>query len=434
MKSDSVLRKDKQLISPSYTRSYPFVIDRGMGWHLWDVDGKSYLDFTSGVAVANIGHSNPDVVKAIKEQVDKLSHAATTDFYNELIVDVAEKLQDITPGSFKKRVFFTNSGTESNECALKLARWKTKKTRIISFIGAFHGRTYGSMSMSCASSLHKEHFGPLVPGITHIPYPHQYRPAFGNEKTCGDDTLAYLEEDVLGKVIPSSEVAAVIIEPVQGEEGYIVPPKDFLKKLQRMCRKHNFLLIADEIQTGFGRSGKWFASDVFGVEPDIITVAKAIASGIPMGACVARQNIMDWPRGAHASTFSGNPLACAASIATINYMKRNKVWKNAETLGKHGLSFLSDLQEDFNRKHNRKFYIGDVRGLGLMLAVEFVKNRETKEYARKEAEKVLHTSFKNGLLMLHAGQSVVRLIPPLVINKEDFNKGLHMLTDVLKKM
>jgi len=433
-KSDKVLKRDKQIISPSYTRSIPFVIDRGMGWHVWDVDGKSYLDFSSGIAVMNIGHCNPDVVKAVKDQAEKLIHSASTDFYSDMIIDVAERLQDVTPGSFKKKVFFTNSGTESNECALKLARWKKKKHRIISFIGSFHGRTFGSMTLSGSNALHKEHFGPLVPGITHIPFPYPYRPVFGNEKTCGDDTLAYLEEDILGKVVPENEVAAIMTEPIQGENGYIIPPADFLKKLQKFCRKHKFLLIVDEVQTGFGRSGKWFASDVFGIEPDIVTLAKSIASGMPMGACVSRKEIMDWPKGAHASTFSGNPIACAAAKASIDYIKRNKVWKNAERLGKHGLDFLKDLKEDFNRKHNRKFYIGDVRGQGLLLALEFVKSRETKEPATKASEKILNSCFKKGLVTLHAGESTVRLVPPLVIPKEDFDKGLHILTDVLNKM
>lgn len=433
-KSDKVVRRDKQIISPSYTRSYPFVIDKGMGCYLWDIDGKSYLDFTSGIAVSNIGHSNPDVVKAIKDQVDKLTHSSSTDFYSEMIVDVAERLQQITPGSFKKRVFFTNSGTESNECAFKLAKWKTKKMRVISFIGGFHGRTFGSMALSGSQALHKEHFSPLVPGVIHIPFPNEYRPVFGNPNTCGDDTLAYLEEDILEKVIPRNEVAAVIVEPIQGEDGYIIPPKKFLKDLQKVCRKNKFLLIADEIQTGFCRSGEWFASDVFGIEPDIITLAKAIANGMPMGACVARKELMDWPPGSHASTFSGNHLSCAACITTIDYMKRNKIWKNAQKLGKIGLDYLKDLQEDFNRRHNRKFFIGDVRGLGLMLSLEFVKDRDTKEFASREANKFIENCYKNKLLLLHGGKSSPRIAPPVVITKEDFEKGLEIMSLVLKNM
>jgi len=425
-KSEAIIKRDLKLISQSYTREYPLVVDRGSGVNIWDVDGNQYLDFSSGVAVANIGHANPDVVKAIRDQAEKIIHNASTDFYNKPIVSLAEELFDITPGKFPKRVFYTNSGTESNECAFKLARWFTRKHRMISFLGSFHGRTFGSMTLTAAKAVQRDHFSPLVPGVIHAPFPHPYRTLY-NPETCDNDCIAYLEDVILKKIVPEDEVAGVIVEPIQGEEGYIVPPKNFHKKLQKFCKSHGFLYIVDEVQTGFARSGKWFASEVYGVEPDIITMAKGIAGGLPMGACIAKKDIMAWPKGSHASTFAGNPVCCQAALASINYIKKNKLWNNAEKLGKYGLKFLSDLQDEVHM-------IGDVRGLGLMLAVELVKSRRTKAPAKHEAVKALHKAFHNGLLLLPGGESTIRVIPPLIITKEDFETGLEILRATLKEL
>jgi 4-aminobutyrate aminotransferase len=426
-KSDRILKKDARLISPSYTREYPLVVDRAKDWWVWDVDGKKYLDFSSFIGVSNTGHSNPEIVKAVKMQADKCLHNAGTDFYNELEVNLAEKLSLITPGKFPKRVFFTNSGTETVECAFKLARWYRKKHRMIAFLDSFHGRTMGSLSLTASKIIHKDHFSPLVPGVTHVPFAYCYRCAFGKEyPMCDMECVKYIEEDILTTIVPPDEVAGLIVEPIQGEGGYIFPPRDYHKRLQKICRKYGFLYIVDEIQTGFCRTGYTFASEYYGVSPDIICLAKGIANGLPLGACVARKEVMSWPPGAHASTFGGNPISCAAALANIDCMKKRGVCRNAEKLGKIGLGFLKDLKDEIE-------LIGDVRGMGLMLAAELVKNRKTKVPAKKETVRILHHAFRKGLILLSCGVSTIRIIPPLTITKEDFEKGLDILEGVLKK-
>jgi 4-aminobutyrate aminotransferase len=427
-KSREILKADKRLISPSYTRSYDMVVDRGRGAWLWDIDGRKYLDFTAGIAVASVGHSNPELVRAVKAQADKIIHNAGTDFYDKPETDLAAELVRITPGKFPKKVFFTNSGTESVECAFKLSRWHTKKPRIISFLGAFHGRTYASMTLSASKLTHRDHFAPLVPSVTHTPYAYCYRCPFGEERdSCNLECLEFLENQLLGKIVPPDEVAAVFVEPVQGEGGYIVPPRKFLRSLQAICRKNGFLLVADEVQTGFCRTGKWFASEHFGITPDIVTLAKGIAGGMPLGACVSRADLMDWPPGAHASTFSGNPLSCQASLASISYMRKHRLALNARKLGNHALRYLRELQDSVS-------LIGDVRGLGLMIGIELVRDRRTKEPAKHEASRVLNRCFRNGLLMLSCGESTVRIMPPLVITREELDKGLEILSDALKSI
>jgi 4-aminobutyrate aminotransferase len=427
--SEKIVRRDRRVISPSYTRAnYPLVIDRGKGIYLWDVDGKRYMDFTSGIAVANVGHSNPEVVKAIRDQTEKILHNAGTDFYNEPAVSLAEKLCQITPGKFRKRVFFTNSGTETVECAFKLARWYTKKPRMISFLGAFHGRTFGSMSLSSSKLMHRDHFSPLVPGIDYAPFPYCYRCPMGKSRPCEDpdyECLDYLRGQILKKIVPQDELAGILAEPIQGEGGYIVPPRGFHKELQKLCREEGCLYILDEIQTGFGRTGKMFASNLYGVEPDIICVSKAIANGIPMGACIARSEVMSWPRGAHANTFGGNPLACAAALATIGYIQRERLWLKAEKLGEFGKRYLKDVMQE-------KASIGDVRGEGLMMAAELVKDRKTKKPAPEEIERVERECFRNGLIVIGCGFSTIRFIPPLVIEKDELERGLEIFASSLK--
>ncbi len=424
-KSRAVIRRDKRVISTSYARGHPMVIERGEGVNIWDPEGRKYLDFTSGIAVANVGHSNPDVVEAVKAQADNILHNAGTDFYNELGVELAEKLVRITPGR-NQRIFFTNSGTESVECAFKLARWRSRKTRFISFINSFHGRTYASMTLSGSKPVQRDHFGPLVPGVIHVPYAYCYRCPFEQRAgECSFECLDYIEKTILKTVLPPDEVAGIFMEPVQGEGGYVVPPRGFLKGLQKICKRNDFFLIADEVQTGFGRSGKWFASQHFGIKPDIICLAKGIAGGMPLGACVAHKNIMRWPPGSHASTFSGNPLSCAAALASIKYIEKHGLKENAAKLGRFGLRYLRDTIEEC--KH-----VGDVRGLGLMIGVELVKDKRTKEPNPEDQERVVLKSMKKGLLLLYGGKSSIRIAPPLVITKEEFEHGLEILDEVIK--
>lgn len=425
-RSGEIVNRDEAIISPSYTRTYPLVIDRGEGSYIWDVDGKKYLDFTSCIAVANVGHANPEVVKAIKKQAEKITHNSGTDFYNELQVDVAERLAKVTPGDFDKRVFFCNSGTEAVECSFKLARWYTRRQIMISFLGSFHGRTYGSLSLSASRALHKSRFAPLVPSVVHAPYAYCFRCAHEEEyPQCEVKCIEHIEEEILEKLAPPDEVAGIIAEPIQGEGGYVVPPRAFHKRLEKLCREKGFLLIADEVQTGFARSGRMFASEVFDVVPDVMALAKAVAGGVPMGACVARKEVMSWPRGAHASTFAGNPIACAAALAALEFIKRKKLWENAAKLGAFGLKYLMDLKEDVP-------LVGDARGLGLMLAVELVKDGKTKEPATEEREKALFEAFDSGLLLLPGGRSTLRIAPPLIITKDEFERGLEILREILQ--
>ncbi len=427
-RSGEIVKRDEAIISPSYTRTYHLVIERGEGVYIWDVDGKKYLDFTSCIAVANVGHANPDVVRSIKEQAEKITHNSGTDFYNELQVQLAESLAKITPGDFEKRVFFCNSGTEAVECSFKLARWYTRKQVMIAFLGAFHGRTYGSLSLSASRALHKERFAPLVPSVVHAPYAYCFRCVHEEAyPQCEMKCVEYIEEELLERLAPPEEVAGIIVEPIQGEGGYVVPPKEFLKRLERLCREKGFLLIADEVQTGFARSGKMFASEVFGITPDVIALAKALAGGVPMGACVARKDVMSWPRGAHASTFAGNPIACAAALASLKFIERKKLWENAAKMGAFGLKYLKDLKEDVP-------LVGDARGMGLMLAVELVKDKKTKEPATEERDRALLKAFDAGLLLLPGGRSTLRIAPPLVIPKGEFERGLETLRGILQKL
>jgi len=424
-RSQAIIDRDKKVISTSYTRGHPLVIEKGIGSSIWDVNGKEYIDFTSGIAVANVGHSNQDVVDAVKAQSDKILHNAGTDFYNELGVELAEKLVKITPGK-DQRVFYTNSGTESVECAFKLARWRSRRSKFISFINSFHGRTYASMTLSGSKPIHRDHFGPLVPGVIHTPYAYCFRCPFDQKQgSCNFECLEYIEKTLLKTILPPDEVAGIFVEPIQGEGGYVVPPKEFQLGLQRICKDNGFFLIADEIQTGFSRSGKWFASQHFGIRPDIITLAKGIAAGMPLGACVAHKDIMKWPPGSHASTFSGNPLACAAALASIKYIEKHRLGENAARLGKLGIKYMSEVADECK-------CIGDVRGLGLMIGVELVNNQKTKEPAPDMQKKAIMAAMKKGLLLLYGGKSTIRIAPPLMISKEDFEKGLGILADVLK--
>lgn len=424
-KAQELIKKDKKYISPSYIRPIPAVIERGKGVYVWDVDGNKYLDFSSGIAVVTTGHSHPEVVKAITEQANTLIHMSGTDFYYPPQTQLAEKLAEIVPGAKNKKVFFTNSGTESIEAALKLARYKTKRPLYIAFFGAFHGRTYGSLSLTASKPTHRRYFAPLLPQVVHVPYPDPYRTPFGvpPEKVT-DTVLDYIESYVFRRVAPPEDVAAVFFEPIQGEGGYVFPPRDFFKRLQDLMKRYEILLVDDEIQAGMGRTGTMFAIEHWGIIPDMVAIAKGIASGLPLGALVTRSSLMDWERGSHATTFGGNPVACAAALKTIELLEDYLV-ENARTIGEFLLNGLKDIAERYE-------FLDYARGLGLMIGVEVVKDRETKEPDTERLNKVIFEAFKRGLILIPAGFCTIRFIPPLVITKREAEIGLEIFEEAIK--
>jgi 4-aminobutyrate aminotransferase len=425
-KAQEILQRDKKYISPSYTRGYPLVVKSGRGMIIEDVDGNTFYDFAAGIAVCATGHAHPKVREAIQNQAGKLIHMSGTDFYYAEQVDLAQNLAEITPGTFEKRVFYGNSGTEAVECGMKLARWYTKRVKMFAFLGAFHGRTMGALSLTASKAIQKERFAPFVPEIIHVPYAYCYRCAFGQTYgECNFECILHIEH-YLEKLVSPADVAAIFAEPVQGEGGYIVPPPEYFGKLKRLCEEHGILLVDDEVQAGFGRTGKMFAIEHWNVQPDIICMAKGIASGMPLGACVASSEIMSWPPGAHASTFGGNPVSCAASLATIELLKNGLV-ENAATVGKYMLGRLKEMQEKFE-------IIGDVRGKGLMMACELVKDRKTKEPAKKEPEKIMYDAWRNGILLLPCGKNSIRFMPPLIVTEEQAVIALDVFEKALKNL
>jgi len=420
-KAQRLLDRDHKYMSPSYTRVYPLVVARGSGAVIEDVDDNLFLDFTAGIAVTASGHCHPHVVAAIQDQAAKLIHMSGTDFYYEPQIDLAQRLAELAPGKSPKRVFYTNSGAEALEAALKLARWHTGRSRAIAFLGAFHGRTYGAMSLSGSKLVHRRGFSPLVPDIHHVPYPRG--PHARNTPNYGKQAVHEIEETVLRRIAPPEEVAAIFVEPIQGEGGYHVPPPDFLPALRELCDRHGILLVADEVQTGMGRTGKLFAFEHWGVEPDILCMAKGIASGMPLGAIVAREEVMDWPAGSHASTFGGNPISCRASLATLDLLQQAYI-ANAAERGEQLRKGLLQLQK-------RHAVAGDVRGLGLMMAMDIVhtRDRTTPDAARRD--QVVQTAFHHGLLLLGCGESALRFCPPLCITAEQIDRALQILDQVL---
>ena len=413
-KAAAIIARDTARVSPSYTRDYPFVMARGEGAVVEDVDGNVFLDCAAGIAVTGTGHSHPDVVKAIVEQAGKYLHMSGTDFYYEPQVKLAEEMAAIVPvagGTGDVRTFFSNSGTEANEAALKLARYSTKRVNLIAFMGSFHGRTLGSLAMTSSKSVQRRGFGPMMPGVFHAPYANCYRcPVGARPETCAAECLEYLEDQILVHLVAPDEVAAVLVEPIQGEGGYVVPPAEFHQRLRELTKKHGILLIADEVQSGMGRTGRMFACEHFGLDADIVTVAKGIASGLPLGVTSARSDVMTWPPGAHASTFGGNPVASAAALATITLLKDGLV-RNAEVVGEYLIGRLGALM-------NKHPLIGDVRGKGLMIGVELVRDRVTKERATAERDRVVQEMFKRGVLLLGAGRNAIRFAPPLVLSRD----------------
>lgn len=417
---------DKTYVSPSYTRIYPLVAEKGEGLWIYDVDGNLFLDFTAGIAVCSTGHCHPEVVTAIKNQADNLLHMSGTDFYYTPQILLAEKLAQLAGGKSGNRVFFGNSGAEAVEAAFKLARWHTRRELNLAFFGAFHGRTMGALSLTASKTVQKKHYNPLVPGITHIHYPYCYRCPYNLScPECGLACVRWIEETLFRTTIPPEEVAAIFVEPVQGEGGYIVPPPGFHKELKKIAEKYGILFVADEVQSGMGRTGKMFAMEHFGVTPDMIALAKGIASGMPLGAMIARSDIMDWEAGSHASTFGGNPVSCRAALATIKLLQEN-LMDNASVQGDRLKNGLLELQKNHE-------CMGDVRGLGLMIAVEFVRDRTGKKPDKAARDKIIQNSFNKGLLLLGCGENSVRFCPALTVNPDEIDTCLDIFEEAVKE-
>ena len=423
-KAKAIVERDKRAVSTSYTRDYPFVMARGEGAVVEDVDGNLFLDCAAGIAVTSTGHAHPQVVQAIVDQAHKFLHMSGTDFYYEPQVRLAEEIGSIVPIAGEVRSFFGNSGTEANEAAIKLARYSSKRFNLIAFLGSFHGRTLGSLALTSSKSVQRRGFGPMMPGVFHAPYANCYRCPVGlKPDSCQAECLGFVEDQILIHLVSPDDVAAVIVEPIQGEGGYVVPAPQFHQRLRDLTSRHGMLLIADEVQSGMGRTGRMFACEHFGIQADIVTIAKGIASGLPLGVTAARADVMTWPPGAHASTFGGNPVSCAAALATIAVLKDGLV-RNAEDVGRHLMDRLRGLMD----KHP---IIGDVRGRGLMVGVELVRDRKTKERATTERDRVVQEMFKRGVLLLGAGRNALRFAPPLVISKSQIDDVVKIFDDVL---
>jgi 4-aminobutyrate aminotransferase len=420
-KAQALLARDEQYMSPSYTRIYPLVCARGSGAVIEDVDGNLFLDFTAGIAVTATGHCHPNVVAAIQDQAGRLIHMSGTDFYYEPQIDLAQRLAEVAPGVSPKRVFFTNSGAEALEAGLKLARWHTGRSRAIAFFGAFHGRTYGAMSLSGSKLVHRRGFSPLVPDIHHVVFPRGCKQC--TDVVAGCACAKQIEDTVFKRVAPPDEVAAIFVEPIQGEGGYHVAPPGFLPALRELCDKHGILLVVDEVQSGMGRTGKMFAVEHWDVEPDILCLAKGIASGMPLGAIIARDTVMDWPPGSHASTFGGNPVSCRAALATLNLLQREYI-ANAAARGEQ-------LRQRLRQLHGRFAEVGEVRGLGLMTAMDIVKARDSAMPDQVLRDELVQAAFQRGLLLLGCGESAVRFCPPLCITPSQVEAAVEILTTVL---
>ncbi len=418
-KAKAIIERDRAVVSPSYTRCYPLVIERGEGAIVEDVDGNRFLDFNAGIAVVAAGHSHPRVLAAIQEQAQKFLHMSGTDFYYESMVQLAEKLAALVPGDVPRRVYFGNSGAEAIEAAIKMARYHTGRDKFIAFFGAFHGRTMGALSLTGSKVTQRRGFGPMLP-VHHIPYADCYRCPYGKTPdSCAVDCVKVIEDRLFKTILPAEEVAAIVVEPVQGEGGYLVPPAKFHQELRRVADKYGILLIHDEVQSGMGRTGRMFASEHFGVTPDIVTIAKGIASGMPLAATVARAEVMNWKPGAHASTFGGNPVSIASALATIELLEES-LMDNATAVGAYMMERMSTWPKRFKN-------VGDVRGLGLMIGVEIVRDRETKERAPELRDQLEFMAFERGLLILGCGPNSLRLCPPLVITRDQADFAMDTL-------
>ena len=425
-KAKAAVEADTRLISPSYTRSYPLVAKRGRGVRVEDVDGNEFIDFAAGIAVTSTGHCHPEVVAAIQKQAAELIHISGTDFYDEHLTDLADRLSAVAPMVGPHKFFYGNSGAEAVECAMKLARYHTGRQNIIAFLGAFHGRTMGALSLTASKPQQKRRFAPLVPGVTHVRYPYAYRGCTGGkqeEEAFALGCARYIEEKLFKTILPPEEVAAIVIEPIQGEGGYVVAPTNFMQELRAICDRHGILLVVDEVQSGAGRTGKWWAVEHAGVEPDIVCMAKGIASGMPLGVCMSRASVMDWVPGSHASTFGGNPVSIAAALATMDILEREGI-ANAARVGEMMMKRL----EGWKQTHP---IVGDVRGRGLMIGVELVKDKATRAPATAERNRIEELAFERGLMILGCGETTIRLCPPLVVNEHEAMVALDILEDAL---
>jgi 4-aminobutyrate aminotransferase len=426
-KAKTLIERDAKVVSPSYTRGYPLVIDHASGATVEDVDGNVFLDCAAGIAVNSTGHSHPDVVKAIADQAGRFLHMSGTDFYYEQQVRLAEEIAAIVPIEGGVKSFFGNSGTEAIEAAIKLARFTTGRPNILAFLGGFHGRTLGALAVTASKPVQRRGFGPLMAGVYHAPYADCYRCPIGlKPETCAAECLDYIEHQIFVHLLSPDEVAAIVVEPIQGEGGYIVAPDQFLQRLRELTRTHGILLVVDEVQSGMGRTGKMFAIEHARVQPDVVAIAKGIASGMPLGVAAARSDLMTWPPGAHASTFGGNPVSCAAALVTIKLLK-DQLIANAADVGAHLMGGLKALMD----KHP---LIGDVRGRGLMVGVELVRNRETKERAPDERNAVVTAAFRRGLLILGAGKSSIRFSPPLVLTRDQADTAIGLFDQALTEV
>ncbi len=425
-KARRVLEGDQKYISPSYTRTYPLVAKRGRGMVIEDVDGNEFLDFSAGIATVATGHCHPRVVEAIQRQAAELIHMSGTDFYYEQMVTLAERLSRILPMPGPHKFYYGNSGTEAIEAALKVARYHTGRQHIIAFHGAFHGRTLGALSLTASKPQQRRRFAPLVPGVTHVPFPDLYRRPAGTEaRQYALDCARYIENTLFKTILPPEEVAAIFIEPVQGEGGYRVAPPEFLQELRAICNRYGILLVVDEVQSGMGRTGRWWAIEHSGVEPDIVCIAKGIASGMPLSVTASRAEIMDWAPGSHASTFGGNPVAIAAALTTLEVVEQEGL-RNAEQVGQHIMDRIRAWPEKLR-------LVGNVRGYGLMLGVDVVTDKRSKAPAGEARDRVVEMAFYRGCLFLGAGPSTIRICPPLIVTREQANFGLDVLEECLEE-
>ena len=420
-KSQDLLKRDQAVISPSYPRAAPFVMDHGSGAEVWDVDGNRFIDFAAGIAVCTTGHSHPKVVAAIQDQAERFIHISS-DYSHPLWVELSERLAKIAPFSGPAKVFLGNSGTEAVEAGIKLARHHTGRPLFIGFQGGFHGRTLGSLAFTSSKSVQRSGFGPPSVGVTHVPYPNEYRQVLQpTGEDYGETVVNYIEDQIFKTVVPPEECAGILVEPIQGEGGYVVPPPGFFPALRALCDRHGILLIVDEVQSGIGRTGKWWAIEHWDVEPDIVCFAKGIASGVPMGGIVARESIMDWPEGSHGNTYGGNPLACSAALATLSLVEE-ELMVNAQSMGEYAMDALEEMQ-------SRHKTIGEVRGKGLMIGVEFVDGDGAKRPAHEFRERVIEEAYTRGLLLLGCGESAVRLAPALSIEESLLDEGLRIIEE-----
>jgi 4-aminobutyrate aminotransferase len=428
-KARAAVEHDDRVVSPSYTRSYPLVAKRGRGIRIEDVDGNEFMDFAAGIAVNSTGHCHPEVVKAIQEQAAELIHISGTDFYYESMAVLGDRLSAVAPMAGPHRFYYGNSGAEAVECALKLARYHTKRQQVISFFGAFHGRTMGALSLTGSKPQQKRRFSPLVPGVTHVRYPYTYRGCSGGpqeEEAFALGCARFIEEKLFKTILAPEEVAAIFVEPIQGEGGYVVAPTNFMQELRAICDRHGILLVADEVQSGAGRTGKWWAIEHTGVEPDIVCMAKGIASGMPLGICMSRAEIMDWVPGSHASTFGGNPIAIASALATMDILEREGI-ANAAYVG----DLMMDRLKGWTKTHA---LVGDVRGRGLMIGIELVLDKETREPAQALRNRIETLCFEKGLLILGCGETSIRLCPPLIVTEDEATVALDILEEALSQV